>query len=73
MLTQVFLNLLSNAVKFVAPGIKPEVQVYSKEGERNVRFFVKDNGIGRPVGHPWPTPARPGLDGAIIGTVPVPG
>jgi len=46
LLTQVFLNLLSNAVKFVAPGIRPEVEVYAKEGERNVRLFVKDNGIG---------------------------
>src|SRR5882724_7342581 len=46
LLTQVFLNLLSNAVKFVTPGIRPEVQVYAKEGDCNVRLFVKDNGIG---------------------------
>jgi len=46
LLTQVFLNLLTNAIKFVDPGTRPEVQVYAREGDRSVRLFVKDNGIG---------------------------
>ena len=37
---------MSNAIKFVAPGVRPEVQIYAKDGGRHVRLFVKDNGIG---------------------------
>lgn len=46
LLTQIFSNLLGNAVKFVAPGVKPVVQVYAEKKEQRVRFFVEDNGIG---------------------------
>jgi PAS domain S-box-containing protein len=45
-LTQALSNLLNNAVKFVAPGVKPEVELYSeREGDR-LRLWVRDNGIG---------------------------
>ncbi len=51
-LTQCFSNLLGNAVKFVAPGVRPVVQVTAiprstPEGEV-VRVSVHDNGIGIP-------------------------
>lgn len=46
MLTQVFSNLLGNAVKFVAPGVKPEIQVYAALHGSRVRIFVRDNGVG---------------------------
>jgi PAS domain S-box-containing protein len=45
-LTQAISNLLNNAVKFVAPGVKPEVELYSqREGDR-LRLWIHDNGIG---------------------------
>jgi PAS domain S-box-containing protein len=45
-LTQCISNLLSNAVKFVAPGVKPRVNVYTKASGQEIRLFVEDNGIG---------------------------
>ena len=45
-LTQCLTNLLSNAVKFVAPGITPQVRIYSERREDRVRLWVEDNGIG---------------------------
>ena len=42
----VLLNLLSNALKFIAPGIKPEVKVWTEPREAFVRLWVEDNGIG---------------------------
>jgi signal transduction histidine kinase len=47
-LTQCLSNLLGNAVKFVAPGIKPYVQVWSEIVNDRVRILVRDNGIGIP-------------------------
>ncbi len=47
-LTQVISNLLGNAVKFVAPGVKPQVKVWTENGGPDVRLFVEDNGIGIP-------------------------
>src|SRR5262249_17899064 len=45
-LTQALSNLLNNAVKFVAPGVKPKVDLYAeREGDR-LRLWVRDNGIG---------------------------
>jgi PAS domain S-box-containing protein len=44
--TQCLTNLLSNAVKFVAPGVKPQVRVYSEPVDGQVRLWVEDNGIG---------------------------
>jgi signal transduction histidine kinase len=45
-LTQALSNLLSNAVKFVAPGVKPEVELYSEPQGKRLRLWVRDNGIG---------------------------
>jgi PAS domain S-box-containing protein len=51
-LTQCLSNLLGNAVKFVAPGVSPEVRVWSEplvgQADSWVRLYVKDNGIGIP-------------------------
>ena len=45
-LSQAISNLLSNAVKFVAPGVRPEVKIWSEERGGVVRLWVDDNGIG---------------------------
>jgi signal transduction histidine kinase len=45
-LTQCISNLLTNAVRFVAPGVNPEVHVWSEMKDGWVRMLVKDNGIG---------------------------
>jgi PAS domain S-box-containing protein len=45
-LTQAISNLLNNAVKFVAPGVKPEVELYSERQGDRLRLWVHDNGIG---------------------------
>jgi PAS domain S-box-containing protein len=45
-LIQCFINLLDNAVKFVAPGVKPQVHVYSEQRDSVVRLWFVDNGIG---------------------------
>ena len=45
-LTQCITNLLDNAVKFVAPGVKPEIQISSENSDGKVRLSFKDNGIG---------------------------
>ncbi|MDB6017441.1 MAG: multi-sensor hybrid histidine kinase [Pedosphaera sp.] len=47
-LTQCFGNLLGNAVKFVAPGVKPRVDVRAEAIGETVRIWVEDNGIGIP-------------------------
>jgi PAS domain S-box-containing protein len=45
-LRQIFSNLLCNALKFVHPERKPVIRVSSEQGERVVRIWVEDNGIG---------------------------
>jgi PAS domain S-box-containing protein len=51
-ITQAVSNLLSNAVKFVAPGVTPNVHVWTERKEGAVRLWVADNGIGiDPVHH----------------------
>jgi len=45
-LTQAISNLLNNAVKFVAPGVKPEVELYSERQGDRLRLWIHDNGIG---------------------------
>ncbi|HET7624788.1 MAG TPA: PAS domain S-box protein [Verrucomicrobiae bacterium] len=47
-LTQCFSNLLGNAVKFVAPGVRPDVWLWSQSAGEHVRIFVRDNGVGIP-------------------------
>jgi PAS domain S-box-containing protein len=39
-------NLISNALKFVAPGVRPEVTVWSEDRRHSTRIWVADNGIG---------------------------
>ena len=50
-LTQCVSNLLSNAVKFVAPGVRPRIQLWTERAGGRVRVFVKDNGIGIDASH----------------------
>jgi signal transduction histidine kinase len=52
-LVQILVNLLTNAVKFVAPGVRPQVQIWAEtrypdehKSEPWVRLWVEDNGIG---------------------------
>lgn len=45
-LVQVLANLITNAVKFVAPGVKPEVRIWTERHGNRVRLTVEDNGIG---------------------------
>lgn len=39
-------NLLSNAVKFIAPGVQPQLRIWTDSREGAVRLWVEDNGIG---------------------------
>jgi PAS domain S-box-containing protein len=45
-LSQAISNLLNNAVKFVAPGMKPKVNVRAEQRNGDIRLWVEDNGIG---------------------------
>ncbi|MBD1909125.1 MULTISPECIES: ATP-binding protein [unclassified Leptolyngbya] len=45
-LIQVLTNLLSNALKFVANGTQPAVQIWAEQNGRELRLWIKDNGIG---------------------------
>ncbi|MEW6492757.1 MAG: ATP-binding protein [Cyanobacteriota bacterium] len=45
-LVQVVANLVSNAIKFVAPGVQPQVRIYTQKHHGWVRLWVEDNGIG---------------------------
>jgi signal transduction histidine kinase len=45
-LLQVLSALLSNALKFVAPGVKPQIRVWSSASGANTRLWISDNGIG---------------------------
>ncbi|MBW4688202.1 MAG: response regulator [Komarekiella atlantica HA4396-MV6] len=53
---QIVINLITNAIKFVVPGVQPQVRVWTERrnrddtsgtlGDRWVRLWVEDNGIG---------------------------
>jgi PAS domain S-box-containing protein len=45
-LTQCLTNLLDNAVKFVAPGVKPAIEIHTQRSDSMVTLWVEDNGIG---------------------------
>ncbi len=45
-LVQCISNLLGNAVKFVAPGVRPRVEVEAELAGGRARLHVQDNGIG---------------------------
>jgi two-component system CheB/CheR fusion protein len=49
---QVLANLISNSLKFVAPGVKPKIEIGSeKTNGAMARIYVQDNGIGIPAEH----------------------
>ncbi|MGI8965622.1 MAG: hybrid sensor histidine kinase/response regulator [Limisphaerales bacterium] len=43
---QILSNLISNALKFIDPSRKPEIQIRTEPGEKSIRIWVEDNGIG---------------------------
>ncbi|MCC5642734.1 hypothetical protein LC607_07200 [Nostoc sp. CHAB 5824] len=45
-LIQVVTNLLTNAIKFVAPGVQPQLRIWTEKRNQLVRLWVQDNGIG---------------------------
>ena len=45
-LRRVFLNLLTNSLKYVAPGVRPVINVSATISEYAVEYRVSDNGIG---------------------------
>jgi signal transduction histidine kinase/DNA-binding response OmpR family regulator len=45
-LVQVVANLLTNGIKFVAPGVRPRVQLWTEERDDRVCLRLRDNGIG---------------------------
>jgi signal transduction histidine kinase/DNA-binding response OmpR family regulator len=45
-LAQAVTNLLANGLKFVAPGVRPQVQVWAEERDDRVCLRLRDNGIG---------------------------
>jgi PAS domain S-box-containing protein len=45
-LTQALINILTNALKYVAPGVKPQIQVWAEKREDWIRIWIADNGIG---------------------------
>ncbi len=45
-LRQLLQNLLANALKFHAPGAAPRVEVFGERSGNDVRFSVRDHGIG---------------------------
>jgi len=50
LLRQVVDNLLGNSVKYVAPGVRPEIDVTAHRDEHLVVLEFHDNGIGIPAG-----------------------
>ncbi len=45
-LIQLFQNLIGNAIKFVAPGVKPEVEISCLSQGEKWLFQIHDNGVG---------------------------
>ncbi|MCW2867312.1 MAG: sensor signal transduction histidine kinase [Marmoricola sp.] len=48
---QVLDNLIGNATKYVAPGVRPRVQVRGREDAEETVVTISDNGIGIPEEH----------------------
>jgi two-component system, sensor histidine kinase and response regulator len=46
LLTQVWINLISNAIKYSAKKENPVVEIGSQRSEKNIVYYVKDNGAG---------------------------
>ena len=45
-LNQLFQNLITNAAKFMGDQARPRIEIGGREMEKEVEFYVKDNGIG---------------------------
>lgn len=45
-LESIFLNLLSNAIKYARPTVRPEIAIYSKLENGQVKLYLEDNGMG---------------------------
>jgi|GEM_PF-1923175 len=45
---ELFLNLLTNAIKYGSGGDKPTIHFGSTQAGSEIRFFVRDNGLGIP-------------------------
>jgi signal transduction histidine kinase len=48
LIREVLQNLIGNSLKFVAPGVRPRVEVSAVRENGNVVLFVTDNGVGIP-------------------------
>ena len=46
MMKQVWMNLLSNAVKFTGTRESADIKVGTKEENKEITFYVRDNGVG---------------------------
>ena len=44
-------NLMSNAIKYVAPGVRPRIEMTAETRGDNLEVSVSDNGIGIPTEH----------------------
>lgn len=45
-LESIFLNLLTNAIKYARPTVPPEIAIYSKSENGQVKIYLEDNGMG---------------------------
>ncbi len=45
-LIQVVMNLINNSMKFVAPSIRPKIEIWTEDVEGWTRLWIQDNGIG---------------------------
>ncbi|MEV4283459.1 ATP-binding protein [Actinoplanes xinjiangensis] len=51
LMRQLFENVLGNAIKYTAPGITPQIMVYTTSNDHDdIHIRVADNGIGIPTG-----------------------
>ena len=46
LLNQVWVNLISNAIKYSANSKNPQIEIGSVELEKEIKYYVKDNGAG---------------------------
>jgi two-component system sensor histidine kinase/response regulator len=46
LVTQVYVNLISNAIKYSSKKDKPEVEIGCQLNDKEVIYYVKDNGVG---------------------------
>ncbi|MCX6233220.1 MAG: PAS domain S-box protein [Bacteroidetes bacterium] len=46
LMKQVWQNLLSNAIKYSSKSNNPVIEIGSSEGDKEILYFVRDNGVG---------------------------